>query len=74
MLYWECRSMYSGTDEKDMLLSFLKDNDKCDRWIRALPNKINNFTKHTGVCEKNWATVYKKSERNDRPHNAPSIF
>ena len=33
MLYWECRSMYSGTDEKDMLLSFPKDNDKCARWI-----------------------------------------
>ena len=49
-------SMYSGTDGKVNVFSFRTDNNKWEKGNQALPNKINNATKHIGVCEKHWPT------------------
>ena len=70
-----CRANFS---KKDTETTYLLPTDPCERerWINALPNKLNVCSKSAAICAKHWppnfATVRKKGAV--RPRDPPSLF
>ena len=50
----ECRSKYLINPMKVTVYSFPTDKEEWERWVNALPNKIEKATKYMGVCADHW--------------------
>lgn len=49
-----CKGNYSSTNTKVRVYGFPTDTEECNRWLAALPNKIEKVTKNMGICQAHW--------------------
>jgi len=70
-----CKSNYDSQLESVTVFTFPKDEGELERWLAALPNRV-NVTSSSVVCRKHWPedAPMKKIKRHFRPIYPPSIF
>jgi hypothetical protein len=70
-----CTSNYDSQPELIPVYKFPKDIEERERWLAALPNRV-NVTANSVVCKKHWPedTPMKKVKRYFRPSDPPSLF
>ena len=73
-----CKSGYKGTPKGTTIFSFPTDTDECEKWIKALPNKIDadKNLDNIGVCIRHWPDDFPSINKKGRkkPANPPSVF
>nr|XP_047135492.1 uncharacterized protein LOC124812659 [Hydra vulgaris] len=73
-----CRRNYDSANEHVKVYKFPSDKELCERWLAALPNKIQSPTDNMGVCEKHWplgcSMHYPKRSKYQIPSDPPSLF
>nr|XP_047146173.1 uncharacterized protein LOC124819036 [Hydra vulgaris] len=73
-----CRGNYDSANEHVKVYKFPSDKELCERWLAALPNKIQSPTDKMGVCEKHWplgcSMHYPKRSKYQIPSDPPSLF